>query len=67
LLESQKYQDEIRNCWDMKVKKRDFNMGNLVLLWSHRTESSDKLKSKWEGLYVMIKKTRTGAYCLADP
>jgi hypothetical protein len=33
----QKYQDETRNWRDAKVKKRDFDMGNLVLLWSPRT------------------------------
>jgi hypothetical protein len=39
----QKYQDETRNWRDAKVKKRDFNVGNLVLLRSLRTESSGKL------------------------
>jgi hypothetical protein len=38
-----KYQDETRNWRDLKVKKRDFDVGNLVLLRSPRTESSGKL------------------------
>jgi hypothetical protein len=63
----QKYQDETRNWRDPKVKKRDFDVGNLVLLGSARTESSSKLKSKWEGPYVIIKKTRPEAYHLVDP
>jgi hypothetical protein len=42
----QKYPDETRIWRDLKVTKRDFDMGNLVLLWSPRTESSSKLKSK---------------------
>jgi hypothetical protein len=63
----QKYQDETRNWRDPKVKKRDFDVGNLVLLGSARTESSSKLKSKWEGSYVIIKKTRPEAYHLMDP
>jgi hypothetical protein len=43
----QKYQDETRNWRDLKVKKRDFDVGNIVLLWSPCTESSGKLESKW--------------------
>jgi hypothetical protein len=62
-----KYQDKTRNWRDPKVKKRDFNVGNLVLLQSPRTESSDKLEAKWEGPYMIIEKTRLGAYRLADP
>jgi hypothetical protein len=62
----QKYQDETRNWRDSKVKKRDFNVGNLVLLWSPRTECSDKLESKWEGPYVIIEKTRPRPYRLVD-
>jgi hypothetical protein len=63
----QKYQDEGRSSRDPKVKKRDLNVGNLVLLHSSHTESSDRLKPRWEGPYVIIEKTRPGAFCLADP
>jgi hypothetical protein len=63
----QKYQDETRNWRDVKVKKRDFDMGNLVLLRSPRTESSSKLESIWEGPYMIIEKTRPRAYHLTDP
>jgi hypothetical protein len=54
----QKYQDETRSWWDPKVKKREFDVGNLVLLRSPRTESFGKLESIWEGMYVIIEKTR---------
>jgi hypothetical protein len=63
----QRYQDETRNWRDPKVMKREFDVGNLVLLWSPRAESSRKLESKWEGPYVIIEKTRPGAYHLMDP
>jgi hypothetical protein len=63
----QKYQDGTRNWRAPKVKKRDFDLGNLVLLQSPRTEISGKLESKWEGTYMIIEKTRPGAYRLADP
>jgi hypothetical protein len=45
----QKYQDEARSWRDSKVKKIEFDVGNLVLLRSPRTKSSGKLESKWEG------------------
>jgi hypothetical protein len=63
----QKYQDKTRSWRNLKVKKRDFDVSNLVLLWSPHTESSSKLKSKWEEPYVIIKKTRPEAYRLMDP
>jgi hypothetical protein len=63
----QKYQDETRSWRDPKVKTREFDVGDLVLLWNPCIESSSKLESKWEGPYVVIEKTRSGAYHLADP
>jgi hypothetical protein len=42
----QRYQNKTRNYRDPKVKKRDFNVGNLVLLQSPRIESSGKLELK---------------------
>jgi hypothetical protein len=63
----QKYQDETRSWRDPKDKKRDFDVGNLDLLWSPCIASFGKLESKGEGPYVIIEKTRPGAYRLADP
>jgi hypothetical protein len=63
----QKYQDETMSWRDLKVKKREFDVGNLVLLWSSQTESSGKLESKWDGPYIIIEKTRPGAYRITDP
>jgi hypothetical protein len=63
----QKYQDETRSWCDPKVKTRKFNVGDLVLLWKPRIESSDKLESKWERPYVVMKKIRPRAYRLMEP
>jgi hypothetical protein len=49
------------------VKKREFDVSNLVLLWSPRMESSVELESKWEGPHVIIEKTRPRAYRLVNP
>jgi hypothetical protein len=64
-LEELSRRDEVLG--DPKVKKREFDVGNLVLLWSPRTESSGKLESKWDGPYVVIKNTRPRDYHLMDP
>jgi hypothetical protein len=62
----QKYQDEARSSRDPKVKKKDLDIGNLILGRSPRTESLGKLESKWEGPYVIVEKTRPGPFCLTD-
>jgi hypothetical protein len=63
----QKYQYETRAWRDPKVKLREFNVGDLVLLQSPRIESSSKLESKWVGPYIVVEKLRSGAYHLSDP
>jgi hypothetical protein len=63
----QKYHGETRSWRDPKVKKKEFDVGNLVLLRSPRTESFGKLESKWEGPYVIIEKKIPRAYRLTDP
>jgi hypothetical protein len=63
----QKYQEETRAWRDLKVKLQEFDMGNLVLLWSPHTENTDKFEAKLIGLYVIIEKMWPGAYHLSDP
>jgi hypothetical protein len=60
-----KYQEETRAWRDPKVKLRELDVGNLILLRSPRTESTDKLEAKWIGPYVVIEKTRPDAYHLS--
>jgi hypothetical protein len=57
----QKYQEEIRAWRDPKVKLREFDVGNLVLLRSPRTESTSKFEAKWVGPYVVTEKTWSDA------
>jgi hypothetical protein len=63
----QKYQEETWAWREPKVKLRDFDVGNLLLLRSPRTESTDKFEGKWMGPYVIIEKMRPGTYYLSDP
>jgi hypothetical protein len=62
----QKYQDDTKAWRDPEVKLQELDVGDLVLLRSPRTESSGKLEAKWPGPYVVVEKSRPGAYHLSD-
>jgi hypothetical protein len=62
----QMYQVETKAWRDTKLKQRAFDMGDLVLSPSPRTESSEKLESKWVRPYVAAEKSRPGVYRLLD-
>jgi hypothetical protein len=62
----QKYKDETRARRDVKVKLRELEVGDLVLLRTPHTESSGKQKSKWAGTYLVVEKPRAGAYHLSN-
>jgi hypothetical protein len=62
----QQYQEETRAWRDPKVKLREFDIGNLVLLRSPHTESTGKLEAKWIGPNVVTEKMRPDAYHLSD-
>jgi hypothetical protein len=63
----QKYQEETRAWREPMVKFWDFDLGNLVLLRSPLTESTDQFEAKWTGPYVITEKTRPRAYHLLNP
>jgi hypothetical protein len=63
----QKYQEETRAWRDPKVKFGEFDVGNLVLLQSPRTESTGKFEAKWIRLYAVTEKMWPGTYRLSDP
>jgi hypothetical protein len=54
----QSYQNETKAWRDKKVKLKHIEVGDLVLLWSPRTEASGKLEPKWTGPFVVVEKTR---------
>jgi hypothetical protein len=61
-----KYQEETRAWRDSKIKLKEFEAENLVLLRIPRTENTCKFEAKWIGPYVVTEKTRLGAYRLSD-
>jgi hypothetical protein len=62
----EKYQEQTRAWRDPKVKPREFDLGNLVLLRSPKTESTGKFEPKWRGPYVVTQKTSPGTYRLSN-
>jgi hypothetical protein len=63
----QKYQEETRALRDPKVKSREFDVGNLVLLRRPHTKSTGKFEAKWFRPYIITEKMRPSAYRLSDP
>jgi hypothetical protein len=49
-----KYQEETKTWRDLKVRLRELEVGNLVLLRSPRTENTGKLEAKWVIPYLVI-------------
>jgi hypothetical protein len=62
----QSYQNETKAWRDKKVKLKNIEGGDLVLLRSPHTEASRKLEPKWTGPLVVIEKIRPRSFCLAD-
>jgi hypothetical protein len=62
----QSYQNETKAQRAKKVKLKNIEAGDLVLLRSPRTEASGKLEPKWTIPYVVIEKMRPGSFRLVD-
>jgi hypothetical protein len=62
----QKYQEEIRTWRDLKVKLREFDVGNLVLLRSPRIKNTGKFEAKWTRPYVVTDKMRPDMHRSSD-
>jgi hypothetical protein len=62
----QSYQNETKAWRDKKVRMKNIDVGDLVLIQSPHTEASSKLEPKWTGPFVVTEKTWPGSFCLAD-
>ena len=58
------YQQGLRNYHSRRVRPRTFSEGDLVL--HLKQDGHKKLKSPWEGPYIITKVTPGGAYLLKD-
>ena len=56
------YKEKMKKYHDQKIEKRDFMVGDLVLLFNSRLRLlSGKLKSKWTGPYMITQLFPHGA------
>jgi hypothetical protein len=60
-----KYQVATKAWRDKVVTPKEFEEGDLVLIKTSRTKSRCKLEPKWEGPFIIKKKTSPNAYRLA--
>ncbi|XP_057734409.1 uncharacterized protein LOC130949797 [Arachis stenosperma] len=65
---SRLYKEKIKAVHDKHIKRREFRLGELVLLYNSRLRlMPDKLRSRWEGPYRVEKAEPYGAFHLSHP
>jgi transposase InsO family protein len=66
LMHSARYQHALRRYQARKVRRRDFNEGDLVLRLRQDSRGRHKLSPSWEGPYIVVKVLKPGTYKLAN-
>jgi hypothetical protein len=66
LMHSARYRQALRRYQARKVRRRDFNEGDLVLRLRQDNRGRHKLSPPWEGPYVVVKVLKPGTYKLAN-
>jgi hypothetical protein len=66
LMHSTRYQQVLRRYQARKIRRRDFNEGDLVLRLRQDNRGRHKLSPLWEGPYVVVKVLKPGTYKLAN-
>jgi transposase InsO family protein len=66
LIHSARYQQDLRRYQARKIRRRDFNEGDLVLRLRQDNRGRHKLSPPWEGPYVMVTVLKHGTYKLAN-
>jgi hypothetical protein len=62
-----KYQAQTKAWRDQAVVPREFDEGDLVLVWTARTESRGKLEPNWVGPFIVKTKASPSTYRLTTP
>jgi hypothetical protein len=65
-MQSARYQHALRRYQAWKIRRRDFNEGDLVLRLRQDNRGRYKLSPPWEGPYVVVKVLKPGTYKLAN-
>ena len=59
------YKDKTKKWHDKKILRREFKVGELVLLYNSKLKLFlGKLKSRWSGPYIVVESTPFGAVTL---
>jgi transposase InsO family protein len=66
LMHSARYQQALKRYQAQKIRRRDFNEGDLVLRLRQDNRGRHKLSPPWEGPYVIAKVLKPGTYKLAN-
>jgi hypothetical protein len=66
LMHSARYQQALRQYQARKIRRRDFDEGDLVLRLRQDNRGHHKLSPPWEGTYVIVKVLKPGTYKLAN-
>jgi len=66
LLNSARYQQKLQRYHDKHVRKRDLNMGDLVLRRWQSNQGRHKLNPPWEGPYLVAEVLKPGTCNLTD-
>jgi hypothetical protein len=66
MMHSARYQQALRRYQAQKIRRRDFNEGDLVLRLRQDNRGRHKLSPPWEGPYVIVKVLKPGTYKLAN-
>ena len=65
-LRSARYQQSLRRYQARRVRRRDFNKGDLVLRLRQDNRGRHKLSPPWEGPYIVAEILKPGTYKLAN-
>jgi hypothetical protein len=66
MMHSARYQQALRRYQAQKIRRRDFNEGDLVLRLRQDNRGRHKLSPPWEGPYIIVKVLKPGTYKLAN-
>jgi transposase InsO family protein len=66
LMHSARYQQALRRYQALKIRRRDFGEGDLVLRLRQDNRGRHKLSPPWEGPYVVVKVLKPDTYKLAN-
>jgi hypothetical protein len=66
LLHSARYQQSLRRYHDKHIRRRDLNIGDLVLRRSQNNKGRHKLTPPWEGPCIVAKVMKLGTYKLSN-